>query len=132
MSAWKARAYVNLFKLNSTQFLNTFSSEVPRLIDIKFYVRHPGEGLYQSYGNLLMSQFCQQSVKASGPLIIMWYTIIWAQSNCFILQIFQVQIDNPDSNPLIPMVYYIKDVSPNVPDAPEAPFAVDSATGMDF
>ena len=37
-------------KLISAQFLNTISSEVPWPIDVKFYVRHPGEGLYQRYG----------------------------------------------------------------------------------
>ena len=37
--------YLNLI---SAQFTNTISSEVHWLID---YVRHPGEDLYQSYGN---------------------------------------------------------------------------------
>ena len=40
--------YLNLI---SAQFSNTISSEVPGPIDFKFYVRHPGEGLYQTYGN---------------------------------------------------------------------------------
>ena len=33
------------------QFSHVISPDVPGLIDLKFYVRHPGEGLYQSYGN---------------------------------------------------------------------------------
>ena len=40
--------YLNLI---SAQFLNTISSEVPGPIYFQFYVRHPGEGLYNSYGN---------------------------------------------------------------------------------
>ena len=32
-------------------FANAISSEVPGPIDLKFYVRHPGQGLYQHYGN---------------------------------------------------------------------------------
>ena len=35
----------------SAKFPNTISSEVPGVIDFKCYVRHPGEGLYQSDGN---------------------------------------------------------------------------------
>ena len=35
----------------SAQFSNAISSEVPGPIDFKFDVRHPGEGIYQSYGN---------------------------------------------------------------------------------
>ena len=48
-----ARLEPMLIYLNfiSAQFSNAISSDVPRLIDCKFYVRHPGEGLYHSYGN---------------------------------------------------------------------------------
>ena len=35
----------------SAQFSNAISSEVPGPIDFKFYVTHPGECLYQGYGN---------------------------------------------------------------------------------
>ena len=39
------------FNLISAQFSNTIFSAVPQPTDITFYVRHPGEGLYHSYGN---------------------------------------------------------------------------------
>ena len=42
--------FCNLF-IFSAQFSNAISSEVPGSIDFNFYVRHPGEGLYQGYGN---------------------------------------------------------------------------------
>ena len=34
------------FLIFSAQFSNAISSEVPRLIDFKFYGKHPGKSLY--------------------------------------------------------------------------------------
>ena len=62
--------YVNLI---SAQFSNTISSEVPCLNDIKFYVRHHGEGLYQSDGNYANAAILSAEVKASGPLVFIPY-----------------------------------------------------------
>ena len=43
--------FVNLSSFFQPNCSNTISSEVPRLIDVIFYVTHSGVGLYQSYGN---------------------------------------------------------------------------------
>ena len=43
--------FLHFFPIFSATFSNTISSEVPGPIDFKCYVRHHGEGLYQSYAN---------------------------------------------------------------------------------
>ena len=43
--------FLQLFLHFSAKFSNTICSEVPEPIDFKFYVRHPGVGPYQNYGN---------------------------------------------------------------------------------
>ena len=56
-------------------FLHFFSpifkfSENPGPTDFKFYVRHTGESLATKVMEImLMQEFCQHSVKASGPLV---------------------------------------------------------------
>ena len=47
--------YLNLI---AAHFSNAISSEVPGLIDFKYYVKHPGESLDQSYGNCADSAIC--------------------------------------------------------------------------
>ena len=47
------------FNFISVNFSNTISSKIPTPIDFKFYVRHHGEGLNQSYGNYADSTIFQ-------------------------------------------------------------------------
>ena len=61
--------FLQFFLHFSAKFSNAISSEVPWLIDFKFYVRHPGRVPTKVMEILLMQQFCQQSVKAHGPLV---------------------------------------------------------------
>ena len=51
------------FNVILAKFSNAISSEVPAPINFNFYVRHPGEGLYHSYGQYadaaILSAECQ-------------------------------------------------------------------------
>ena len=53
------------FNFISNKFSNAISSEVPRPVDLKFYVRHPGEGLFQRYGNYADAEIL--SAERQGP-----------------------------------------------------------------
>ena len=47
--------FCNVFFIFSAHFLSAIYSEVPGPIDFKFYVRHPGVGVYHTYGNYVNS-----------------------------------------------------------------------------
>ena len=57
--------FLQFFFIFSAQFLNAISSEVPGPIDFKFYMRPPGEGLYQRYGNYANAAIL--SAERQGP-----------------------------------------------------------------